>query len=334
MAKRYENRYGRGSHRRDRESAEDRGYVDRATDEVRAWFGDDDAERRRHMDEQRDRERYYQDRSRGERSRTDWNRSESNRDDWNREQRNRDWSRGQWARGERDRDDWNRPQYRTGPEDWRGGQHEDVSRYGERGRNWALSDWDRDREWDQDRNREWDRDREWFDRDRERDWRSSSSSRDTSMNRYGGSTWAADEGRMQFGGPTPGIGARGSSETARRWGRGPKGYQRSDTRIHEDVCERISFANVDASDVEVSVSNGEVTLSGTVRERSDKHRIEDVAEEVAGVRDVHNNVRVHRPDRGIGQSDSSGSDQPGTVLGVNPTAEANITDPASAKRRT
>jgi hypothetical protein len=47
---------------------------------------------------------------------------------------------------------------------------------------------------------------------------------------------------------------------------------------------------------------------------------------VSGVRDVHNNIRVSREDRGIGQSDTSMSDQPGTVLGVNPTASSTITN--------
>jgi osmotically-inducible protein OsmY len=102
-----------------------------------------------------------------------------------------------------------------------------------------------------------------------------------------------------------------------RWGRGPKGYQRSDARIHEEVCDRLTYSDVDAENVEVTVTNAEVTLSGTVRDRWDKRRAEDLAEEVAGVREVHNGIRVARPDRGIGQSETSASDQPGTVLGVN-----------------
>ena len=39
---------------RDRSSDDDRGFFDRAGDEVRSWFGDDDAERRREMDMRRD----------------------------------------------------------------------------------------------------------------------------------------------------------------------------------------------------------------------------------------------------------------------------------------
>lgn len=130
----------------------------------------------------------------------------------------------------------------------------------------------------------------------------------------GGHPWSLDEGRTELG--------------RQHWGRGPKGYQRADTRIHEDVCDRLTYSDVDAEHLEVRVENGEVTLSGTVRDRWDKRRAEDVAEEVSGVRDVHNNIRVQRDERGIGQSESSASSQPGTVLGVNPTAEAQIKTPA------
>ncbi|HUE85425.1 MAG TPA: BON domain-containing protein [Vicinamibacterales bacterium] len=261
MAKRYEDRYGRGSHRRDREYADDRGYMDRASDEVRSWFGDDEAERRRRMDEQRDREQEPRYRA---------------------EPRRGDWTRSEWHRGDQDRPDWNRSDYR--PSDW--------------GRTWAASDWDRDRAR---------RDREWS--SPEDDW----SARSAPVRR--GGAWSADEGRMEFG------------ET-QRWGRGPKGYQRPDTRIHEEVCDRLTYSDVDAENIEVTVTSAEVTLSGTVRDRRDKRRAEDLAEEVSGVRDVHNNIRVHRPERGIGQSESSASDQPGSVLGVNPTAE-----PSNTRRR-
>jgi osmotically-inducible protein OsmY len=44
----------RDNYDRDRNDRGDRGFFQRAGDEVRSWFGDDDAERRRRMDEQRD----------------------------------------------------------------------------------------------------------------------------------------------------------------------------------------------------------------------------------------------------------------------------------------
>jgi BON domain len=76
-------------------------------------------------------------------------------------------------------------------------------------------------------------------------------------------------------------------------GRGPKGYTRTDDRIREDVCERLSHDDdVDASEIEVSVKDGEVTLRGSVMTRSMKHDAEDLTEQVSGVKDVHNELRV------------------------------------------
>ena len=76
-------------------------------------------------------------------------------------------------------------------------------------------------------------------------------------------------------------------------GRGPKGYQRSDERIREDVSEELAFAgDIDASDIEVRVSNCVVTLDGQVGSREEKRLAEDIAEAAPGVRDVHNSLRV------------------------------------------
>src|SRR6266498_1193605 len=76
-------------------------------------------------------------------------------------------------------------------------------------------------------------------------------------------------------------------------GRGPRGYRRSDERIREDVNERLTDDwRVDASDIEVSVDNGLVTLAGSVGSRAEKRRAEDVAESVSGVMDVSNQLRV------------------------------------------
>jgi osmotically-inducible protein OsmY len=76
-------------------------------------------------------------------------------------------------------------------------------------------------------------------------------------------------------------------------GRGPRGYQRSDDRIREDVCDRLTqHGLIDASDIEVRVENCEVTLTGTVDSREAKRMAEDVSDAVQGVREVHNQVRV------------------------------------------
>ncbi|HEX2535603.1 MAG TPA: BON domain-containing protein [Chitinophagaceae bacterium] len=76
-------------------------------------------------------------------------------------------------------------------------------------------------------------------------------------------------------------------------GKGPKTYNRSDDRIREDVCDRLSDDGyVDASDIDVRIENGEVTLTGTVDSRQAKRRAEDLVESISGVRHVQNNLRV------------------------------------------
>lgn len=76
-------------------------------------------------------------------------------------------------------------------------------------------------------------------------------------------------------------------------GRGPKGYKRSDERIREDVCECLTEdEHIDASNVEVQVKDCEVTLTGTVNSREGKRRAEDLIEDLPGVREVTNNLRV------------------------------------------
>lgn len=82
-------------------------------------------------------------------------------------------------------------------------------------------------------------------------------------------------------------------------GRGPKGYRRSDERIKEDVNDRLSDDYyLDASDIEVTVQNTEVTLTGTVISRNDKRRAEDIVESVSGVTNVENRLRVKQSGQG------------------------------------
>lgn len=115
----------------------------------------------------------------------------------------------------------------------------------------------------------------------------------------GASRYDADESR--FGARPYGDESRYGTQQRMR-NRGPRNWQRSDERIREDVCERLSaLDDVDVSDVSVSVEQGKVILTGTVGHRADKHRIEDIADDSAGVRDVDNRIRVHRADeRGAG----------------------------------
>jgi len=86
---------------------------------------------------------------------------------------------------------------------------------------------------------------------------------------------------------------RGAPGALHHRGRGPRGYTRSDGRIREDVSDRLTDdTSVNASDIDVAVAGGDVTLNGTVDSRAAKRRAEDVAETVPGVRHVQNNLRV------------------------------------------
>jgi BON domain-containing protein len=81
----------------------------------------------------------------------------------------------------------------------------------------------------------------------------------------------------------------------RRYPPGPKGYQRSDERLQEDISDRLMQARyIDSSDVTVGVSGAKVVLEGTVPERRMKHAIEDLVDACPGVQDIDNRIRVKR----------------------------------------
>lgn len=116
---------------------------------------------------------------------------------------------------------------------------------------------------------------------------------------------------QQYGQQASQYGQQGQQygQQQRRRRVGPKGYQRSDERIREDLCERLSdVPMVDVSQVSVEVSGGTVTLTGTVRERHEKFVIEDIADEVFGVNEVHNQIRVTRDMGSAGAGSEAGGD--------------------------
>lgn len=129
----------------------------------------------------------------------------------------------------------------------------------------------------------------------------------SSVPRYGGlntdyATSSYDRGRFNGypppSGPSLSDNRYGWTSEARGGfaGRGPKGYVRTDERIREDVCDRLSWNDeVDATDIVVRVNNGEVTLEGSVETRHMKRLAAHLAEDVPGVTDVHNTVRVKKP---------------------------------------
>jgi BON domain-containing protein len=253
----------------------DRGFMERAGDEVRSWFGDEEAQRRRMADE---REEPW-------RGRGDWGWRESRgRSDWGREPSDRDWSR-QWgyvegrSGGYGDRpSEWSGRGYGSSaygerPSEWSGrgygsagyGYSGSGMGYGGYGTGGRQRDWDREQPWggqgpggfgSYGRESEWSRRGDWA--------------------RYAG---LASQRERSMTGP--------------HYGRGPRNYQRSDDRIREDVCERLSqHSYLDPSDVEIRVQNGEVTLQGHVEDRWAKRTVEEIAEGVSGVKEVHNHLRI------------------------------------------
>lgn len=260
MARDWENREGNRNHGdRNDQWRSGRDWSDRAGDEMRSWFGDEDAERRRMMD----------DRSRGERENRGW----SGGGDW-REDR----PAGMRSSAERG--------YAGGDRFRSGGFDRDMYGYPRR-----QSD--------------------------ERDYRA----------RDGGSGWDPDRGFFERAGDEVASwfgdddAQRRREMDARYRGRGPKNYTRSDERIAEDVNDRLADdAHIDATDIEVSVSGGEVTLNGTVTERFAKRRAEDVAERVSGVKHVQNNLRVSGQ-----QAASSATTTRTNATGTGPAAEAGTT---------
>jgi hypothetical protein len=133
----------------------------------------------------------------------------------------------------------------------------------------------------------WARDREWQNRTvaddrryRDRDLRTESYTQTTGSSTFGTTGL--------YGG-----GLTAESTRGRYAGRGPKSWRRSDERIREDVNEELTrHPDVDASEVDVAVINGEVTLTGTVDGRNEKREADECAWRVSGVKDVHNQLRI------------------------------------------
>jgi osmotically-inducible protein OsmY len=116
---------------------------------------------------------------------------------------------------------------------------------------------------------------------------------------YGRSNFGQDYGSDYSQGRSSGI-SSGQNWRSGTWdqpgphsGKGPKGYKRNDERINEDVCEALTqHGQIDASNINVKVQGGEITLEGTVNSRQEKRMVEDVIENLSGVKDIHNQLRV------------------------------------------
>jgi hypothetical protein len=143
---------------------------------------------------------------------------------------------------------------------------------------------------------------------------------------YGGGTAAADYERSQ-GGRGGSFGGEGRSWMDLRaeanmrsqgphQGRGPQGWRRSDERVREEICERLTDdVLIDARGIEVEVREGVVTLSGEAVRPSDPTLASQIAHEVSGVKDVRVELTVKPRDGGStprpsGEEDRAGGGPP------------------------
>lgn len=146
----------------------------------------------------------------------------------------------------------------------------------------------------------------------------------SSGGRYG-SSWDP----QQAWGSRQGLGQRQQDFT----GKGPKGWTRSDDRIKEDLSEQFArHPDLDPSEIEIRVHGGEVTLTGSVNDRESKRLAEDIAENVQGVKDVTNQVRVSSSQRSGATSGygTTGTGSAGT--GTSGTSEAESSRSRSGSR--
>jgi hypothetical protein len=158
-------------------------------------------------------------------------------------------------------------------------------------------------------------------------------------NQMGGMSGGHSGGWSGTGMPSGGYGggmgsySGGLGGSGRHSGRGPKNWQRSDERIREDANERLTdHPHVDATEIDIQVKNGEVTITGTVEDRQSKRMVEDLIEGISGVREVHNQLRTGNH---AGQQEhetvKSGSAQSSTQVGSTTSPQSQTAGSSSRK---
>jgi hypothetical protein len=205
----------------------------------------------------------------------DWNRNRGfgnqsgNENDWNRRDMQQS-SGGSWSSDHgwqgRNRSNMN---YGRGDDQRDYGNRNYGGGYGNMSNDYGRNDWNRSRSGNDDRydSRRQDNNDNWWERTKDKvsGWFDDDDNDDRRKREYGG-------------------GHRG---------KGPTDYRRSQDRIREDICDRLTDDDrVDASSIRVQIEDDVVILSGTVHSRDEKRRAEDLVESVSGVRNVENRLRV------------------------------------------
>lgn len=136
------------------------------------------------------------------------------------------------------------------------------------------------------------------------DWGYVEASRDPWRNR----NWNQGSGTGMYGSDQNFRGSDYSGSQQSHRGRGPKGYTRSDERLKELICERLTDdPNIDASEVTIEVAGQSVKLTGTIDDRRAKYEIEEMVERIGGVKDIDNQLRVQSSQSRGGAEGSSNS---------------------------
>lgn len=100
-------------------------------------------------------------------------------------------------------------------------------------------------------------------------------------------------------------------------GKGPKGYVRSDARILEEASEILANSSkLDASEIEVSVVDRCIYLKGEVDTRKDKRLAEDLVDNISGVIDVWNQIKIKTFTDDWQESNRRGDHPDGPVKGL------------------
>lgn len=135
------------------------------------------------------------------------------------------------------------------------------------------------------------------------DWVGTGAGRGSSYVGYGPARTRSTYGSSDFGGDAVPYGETDPAGRMSHRGRGPKNWRRSDERIREIVNDMLTDdADVDATDIDVTVQDGEVTLEGRVTTRREKRLAEDIAYHCAGVEDVQNRLRVEDREQQLGKA--------------------------------
>jgi hypothetical protein len=124
--------------------------------------------------------------------------------------------------------------------------------------------------------------------------------------------------------PTPGSATEGrgpAGASAGRTGKGPRTAMRADSLIAEELNERMTDDDqLDASEILVRVEDGNVLITGDVPERWMKHRAEDIADSIRGVKHIDNRLHVDNGSKsfGTGGAVRAGLSQQGSGFSSSP----------------